>query len=230
MPAVYGAGFALCFAHSSRGRPQAAPLTASGAAAPWTPAGLHGRTGHGPERAVDAAIAGFGAQHRVTPLAFVEPLACIGGHGFRRGVSAFRACERGFETHVAHGLPRTTVERNPACSVACVMAPRFTLASSKTTVVSRFDRFDWTPRTPSSRVSAFFTVMGQAAQFIAGIESVTACCAARAGAATAAMASKTRTGFTRGPFFNRTREPSRESPRQARAARPRRRRATCAHT
>ncbi len=70
---------------------------------------------------------------------------------------------------------------NPAFLVALVRASTFTLALSNTTVVSRLGRLDLTSMTPSIRVNANLTVIGQVGQFIPGTERTALCWAAQLG-------------------------------------------------
>jgi hypothetical protein len=66
-----------------------------------------------PIGAVHAAVAGFWLQHRVTLLAFIEPLACIRRHCFGLHKAALRACQRGFQRDVAHNELPTKIDGEP---------------------------------------------------------------------------------------------------------------------
>jgi len=63
---------------------------------------LHRRTLHRPERAEDAAVAGFGAQQHVTAGALIVELAGIRGHGFLLGEAAMRASQHRFKSDSNH--------------------------------------------------------------------------------------------------------------------------------
>ena len=69
---------------------------------------LHLGTLHRTIRTKDAAIAGFGAEQRLTANAFVEELAGVSWHRFAFGETANRAYQHGFQkklTHTRMSLP-----------------------------------------------------------------------------------------------------------------------------
>ena len=96
-------------------------------------------------------------------------------------MTALGAGEDRGQDDIAHGFTDTTVDGNPAFLVALVRASTFTLALSNTTVVSRLGRLDLTSMTPSIRVNANLTVIGQVGQFIPGTERTALCWAAQLG-------------------------------------------------
>ena len=51
---------------------------------------LHGGTGNRAIGAVDAAVAGFGLEQSLAPLAVIEPLTCVGWHDLGLRVTALR--------------------------------------------------------------------------------------------------------------------------------------------
>ena len=63
---------------------------------------LDRRTGHRAVGTEHAAIAGLGLEQDVAALAFVEPLAGIGGHGLGFDMTALRAGQRGFKNDSAY--------------------------------------------------------------------------------------------------------------------------------
>ena len=63
---------------------------------------LHWGTLHRTIRTKDAAIAGFGAEQRLTANAFVEELAGVSWHRFAFGEAANRTYQHGFQKKVAH--------------------------------------------------------------------------------------------------------------------------------
>jgi hypothetical protein len=63
---------------------------------------LHWGTLHRTIRTKDAAIAGFGAEQRLTANAFVDELAGISWHGFPFGEAADRAYQHRFQKNLAH--------------------------------------------------------------------------------------------------------------------------------
>ena len=63
---------------------------------------LHWGTLHRTIRTKDAAIAGFGAEQRLTANAFVEELAGVSWHRFAFGEAANRTYQHGFQNKLAH--------------------------------------------------------------------------------------------------------------------------------
>jgi hypothetical protein len=63
---------------------------------------LHWGTLHRTIRTKDAAIAGFGAEQRLTANAFVEDLAGVSWHRFAFGEAANRTYQHGFQKKLAH--------------------------------------------------------------------------------------------------------------------------------
>ena len=63
---------------------------------------LHWGTLHRTIRTKDAAIAGFGAEQRLTANAFVEELAGVSWHRFAFGKAANRTDQHGFQNKLAH--------------------------------------------------------------------------------------------------------------------------------
>ena len=63
---------------------------------------LHSGTLHRTIRTKDAAIAGFGAEQRLTANAFVEELAGVSWHRFAFGEAANRTYQHGFQKKLAH--------------------------------------------------------------------------------------------------------------------------------
>jgi hypothetical protein len=63
---------------------------------------LHWGTLHRTIRTKDAAIAGFGAEQRLTANAFVEELAGVSWHRFAFGEAANRTYQHGFQKKLAH--------------------------------------------------------------------------------------------------------------------------------
>src|SRR5271157_5136899 len=63
---------------------------------------LHWGTLHRTIRTKDAAIAGFGAEQRLTANAFVEELAGVSWHRFAFGEAANRTYQHGFQNNLAH--------------------------------------------------------------------------------------------------------------------------------
>src|SRR3569833_2113073 len=74
-----------------------------------------------------------------------------------------------------------TLEGYPASSVASVSFSTLVFASSKVTTASCLSRLTSVFVTPSTWVSAFLTVIGQAGQFMPGTDNVTVRVAAQAG-------------------------------------------------
>jgi len=63
---------------------------------------LHWGTLHRTIRTKDAASAGFGAEQRLTAIAFVEELAGVSWHRFAFGEAANRTYQHGFQNKLAH--------------------------------------------------------------------------------------------------------------------------------
>ena len=63
---------------------------------------LHWGTFHRTIRTKDAAIAGFGAEQRLTASAFVEELTGVSWHRFAFGEAANRTYQHGFQNKLAH--------------------------------------------------------------------------------------------------------------------------------
>src|SRR6202162_6625515 len=63
---------------------------------------LHWGTLHRTIRTKDAAIAGFGAEQRLTANAFVKELAGVSWHRFAFGEAANRTYQHGFQNKLAH--------------------------------------------------------------------------------------------------------------------------------
>ena len=63
---------------------------------------LHWGTLHRTIRTKDAAIAGFGAEQRLTANAFVEELAGVSWHRFAFGEAANQTYQHGFQNKLAH--------------------------------------------------------------------------------------------------------------------------------
>jgi hypothetical protein len=61
-------------------------------------------------RTKDAAIAGFGAKHRLAASAFIEDLAGVSWHRLAFGEAANRAYQHGFQKKVAHARISMTSE------------------------------------------------------------------------------------------------------------------------
>ena len=75
---------------------------------------LHWGTFHRTIRTKDAAIAGFGAKHRLAASAFVEELAGVSWHRFAFGEAANRAYQHRFKKKVAHARLSTPSETSIA--------------------------------------------------------------------------------------------------------------------
>ena len=63
---------------------------------------LHWGTLHRTIRTKDAAIAGFGAEQRLTASAFVKELTGVSWHRFAFGEAANRTYQHGFQNKLAH--------------------------------------------------------------------------------------------------------------------------------
>ena len=83
---------------------------------------LHWGTLHRTIRTKDAAIAGFGAEQRLTANAFVEELTGVGWHRFAFCEAANRTYQHGFQNKLAHtklSLPAIqTRSKSGACSIS----------------------------------------------------------------------------------------------------------------
>ena len=164
---------------------------------------LNRRTRHRAVGAVDAAVSRLGLEHDVALLALIKPLACSGGHRLGLGVSAFGTGQRRFGNDRVHLVAAVTVDGYPAPLVARVRASVLVFASSKVTLASRLSRLTSVLLTPDTLVSAFLTVMGQAAQFMSGTDSVTVCVAAHRGDVIVASTASAKSFVSVFPF-NRT--------------------------
>jgi hypothetical protein len=71
---------------------------------------LNGRAGYGAIGAIDTAVPRLGFEHGVTLLAFVEPLARVGGHRFCFDVPACWAGQHRREDDGGHWAAPLTVE------------------------------------------------------------------------------------------------------------------------
>ncbi len=164
---------------------------------------LNRRTRHRGVGAVDAAVSRLGLEHDVALLALIKPLACIGGHRLGLGVSALGTSQRRFGNDSVHLVAAATDDGYPASLVARVRVSVVVFASSKVTLASRLSRFTSVLLTPETLVSAFLTVMGHAAQFMSGTDSVTVCVPAQRGEAIMNSTDSAKSFFIVFPF-NRT--------------------------
>src|SRR3569623_512267 len=181
------------------------PNTLSLHSAATAAAFLNRRAGNRAVGTIHAAIAGLRLEHGMTLPAFVKPLAAVGRHELGLRVATFGASQRRFQLHGAHCLAPASVDGYPASSVASRKASRLVLASSNVTVAVRLSRLTSVLLTPGTASKAFLTVIGQAAQFMPGTDSVTVCGAAHSSGEARANAAKAANFFMDGPI-NKTRE------------------------